>query len=200
MSLPAENTSKFTRTVAIILFVGGVVGIIAAFALTYDKIQVLSNHNYKPSCNINPVLSCGSVMKTKQADLFGVPNTIFGLIGYTAFAMYGALLLTKAKFTKLVWLSLQVGVTVALLFMHYLFFEGIFRIHAICPFCFVIWMITTPIFWYTTIYNIQAGYIKLPKKLRTFILRHHGDILALWYIVIFGILLKEFWYYWKTLI
>jgi len=199
----AKKQPDFLRALAIILLVGGLIGVIASFALTYDKIQVLTNPSYRPSCNINPVLSCGSVMKTKQADLFKVPNTVFGLIGYTSITTLGALLLSKAKVKRWVWLSLQAGVTAAFIFVHYLFFEGIFRIHAICPFCFVVWMVTAPIFWYTTIYNIQSGNIKFKANLtgaRGFILRHHGDFLTAWYFVIFAILLKQFWYYWKTLI
>jgi len=202
--MPTKPKNRdFVHVLAIILVVAGTICLIASLALTYDKLKVLNNPSYRPSCNINPVLSCGSVMKTKQADLLGLPNTIYGLIGYTAITTFGALLLSGARFKRWVWLSLQLGVSVAFIFVHYLFFEGIFRIHAICPFCFVTWMATAPMFWYTTVYNIQANNIKFRERLtkvRGFILRRHGDIMISWYVIIIGILLKQFWYYWKTLI
>lgn len=181
----------------------GVIGCVASFALTYDKIQVLQNASYDPSCNINPVLSCGSVMKTEQASLLGVPNTIFGLIGYSMLVTFGVLLAGGAKVKRWVWIGAQIAATVGVIFMHYLFFQGVFRIGAICPWCFVVWMITIPIFWYITLYNISEKNIRLPSSLGSvaiFARKYHGEILVTWYMVIFAILLQHFWYYWSTLI
>lgn len=191
------------KTLPYLLIAVGIIGLIASFVLTYDKIHVLANKDYVPSCNINPILSCGSVMKTEQASLLGVPNTVFGLISFSMLLTFGFLLAGGAKVKKWVWISAQVAATVGVIFMHYLFFQGVFRIHAICPWCFVVWMITIPTFWYITIYNLTERNIKLPKRLEPislFVQKHHGDILLVWYLIIFGILLQRFWYYWSTLI
>lgn len=171
--------------------------------LTYDKIHVLLNPNYDPGCNINPILSCGSVMKTEQASLLGVPNTIFGLIAFSTLTTFGVLLASGAKFKKWIWLTAEGAALMGVVFMHYLFFQGVFRIHAICPWCFVVWMITIPIFWYITVYNLMERNIRPPESLSNlskFIQNHHADILFVWYLVIFGILLTKFWYYWSTLL
>ena len=181
----------------------GLVGMISSLALTYDKIQVLSDKAYEPSCNINPILSCGSVMKTEQASLFGLPNTVFGLIAFTMLLTFGFLLIGGAVVKRWVWIAAQVAATIGVIFMHYLFFQGVYRIQAICPWCFVIWMITIPTFWYITLYNLQQKYILLPKVLRSaalFMRRNHGTILLVWYVIIIGILIQHFWYYWSTLL
>lgn len=198
-----KQKPTFAKALIWVLIIGGVIGLLASFALTYDKIQILINPYYQPSCNLNPIFSCGSVMKTKQADLFGVPNTIFGLIGFAMLTTIGVALLAKAKFERWFWLGLQAGVTTGFIFVHYLFFEGVFRIHAICPFCFAVWMIIAPIFWYTTLYNLAVGNLcpgNRFARLKMFVLRHHGDFLLTWYVIILGILLNQFWYYWKTLL
>lgn len=196
------NTNK--RSLAFILpyilIIGGIIGCIASFALTYDKIHVLQNPDYDPGCNINPILSCGSVMKTQQASLLGVPNTIFGLIAFSVLTTFGVMLAAGAKVKKWVWLGAQLGAVVGVVFMHYLFFQGVYRINAICPWCFLVWMITIPIAWYITIYNLRTGVIRLPGKLSKFVQSHHGDILLAWYLVILGLILNRFWYYWSTLI
>ena len=47
---------------AVWVLIAGVVGLAAALTLTIEKIEILINPDYVPSCSINPVLSCGSVM------------------------------------------------------------------------------------------------------------------------------------------
>ena len=186
-----------------IFIVVGIIGCIASFALTYDKIHVLQDPSYSPACNISPILSCGSVMKTEQANLLGVPNTIFGLIAFSMLFTFGVLLAAGAQVKRGIWLGAQLAALIGMIFMHYLFFQGVFRINAICPWCFVVWMITIPTFWYITIYNLKVENIRLRGKLKSasgFLQRHHGDMLGLWYLVIFGILLQHFWYYWSTLL
>ncbi len=201
--MPRKKQIHLETVLPLILIICGLIGLAAAFVLTYDKIHVLKNPLYDPPCNINPVLSCGSVMKTEQASLLGIPNTIFGLIGFTALITFGFLLLGGAKVQKWVWQVAQGAATVGVLFMHYLFFQGVYRINAICPWCFVTWMITIPIFMYVTVYNLQSDNLPLPKSWQPtskWIQRNHGNILIGWYTIIFLILLQHFWYYWSTLI
>lgn len=186
-----------------IFIVMGLAGLVASFVLTYDKIQVLMNPNYDPGCNINPILSCGSVMKTEQASLLGVPNTVFGHMAFTALITLGFILLAGAKLQRWIWVVAQLAATAGVVFMHYLFFQGVYRINAICPWCFVVWMITIPIFWYLTLYNLREGNIRLSKRFQRavdFVQTNHGNALVVWYLVIFGIILERFWYYWQTLI
>jgi uncharacterized membrane protein len=186
-----------------IYILAGVIGLIAAFALTYDKLHLLSNPAYQPSCNINPILSCQSVMQTEQANLFGLPNTIFGIMGFSILATLGLILLAKAKFSAWFWLLVNAGAFFGFLFSVYLFFQGVYRINAICPYCFIIWMITPLVFWYTTIYNLKEKNLKLnflPANIKHFIISRHLAILAVWYVLIFSLLLTHFWYYWKTLV
>lgn len=191
------------RKISLFLMIAGVIGFIASFTLTYDKIQTLSNPNYEAACSINPIISCGSVMVSEQADLFGVPASLFGIIAFTALFTFAVLLYTGSTFPRWVWLSAQAAATIGVIFAHYLFFQGIFRIGAICPWCFVVWMTVIPIFIYVTVYNIHQNFIALPEsatKAKEWILANHGSILLTWYLIILGILLYKFWYYWETLI
>lgn len=198
----SKNSLGLAGLLPYILITAAVIGMVASFALTYDKFKVIQDPNYVPSCNINPVLSCGSVMKTEQASLLGVPNTLFGLVGFSALLTLGLILAAGTKVKRRVWVGAQIGATAGVIFIHYLFFQGVFRIGAICPWCFVVWMIVIPTFWYITLYNLREGHIKLglSQKVKTFLLRHHGDILLFWYLLTFTVLLTRFWYYFKTLL
>lgn len=55
------------------LLIAGAIGLVASMTLTVEKIDILLDPSYVPSCNINPILSCGSVMMTPQASLLGFP-------------------------------------------------------------------------------------------------------------------------------
>ncbi|WP_208766910.1 vitamin K epoxide reductase family protein [Kitasatospora cineracea] len=46
----------------------------ASNTLTLEKIRLLESPRCVPSCNINPILSHGSVMRTGQASAFGFPT------------------------------------------------------------------------------------------------------------------------------
>ncbi len=185
------------------LIVAGIIGLIASFALTYDKIHTITDKGYVPSCNLNPILSCGSVMKTEQASLLGMPNAVFGIMAFSMLFTFGFLLAGGAKVRKWVWISVQIVATVGVIFMHYLFFQGVYRINAICPWCFVVWMIVIPTFWYITVYNLREKHIRLPNKiarLSSFVQKYYSEILLIWYLIIFGILLEHFWFYWSSIL
>lgn len=191
------------NTLPYILMVGGLLGLVASFALTYDKIQILKTPDYTPSCNINPIFSCGSVMSSEQATLFGIPNSIFGIAAFSALITFGVLLYFKTRYDRRVWIVAQITATLGVLYMHYLFFQGVYKINAICPWCFVVWMVTIPIFWGITVYNLKQKNVTTSTRLKAlsaFLQKYSGEILFAWYVIIFLILLEHFWYYWSTLI
>lgn len=185
------------------LIIFGTVGLIAAFVLTMEKMSLLANPNYQPSCNLNPVLSCGSIIRTKQASAFGFPNPFIGLAGYAVVITIGMGILAGATYKKWFWKGLNIGALFGLLFIHWLFYESLYDIGALCIYCMIVWGITAPLFWYTTLYNLREGNIKTPKKLESivnFAQKHHLDILITWYLLIFIAIVTRFWYYWKTII
>lgn len=185
-----------------ILTICGSIGLLSAFMLTLEKISLLKDASFKPICNLNPVFSCSSIITTDQASAFGFPNPIIGLIGFSVVITIGMGLFARAKFEKWFWLGLNIASTLALIFVHWLIFQSLYSINALCLFCMIVWSITMPIWWYTTVYNIQNNNILMPKKLKTassFIQKHHLDILITWYVVVIALILQNFWYYWKTI-
>ena len=50
--------------------IAGIIGALASADLLIEKIEMLKNPTYVPSCSINPVLACGSVINTPQASVF----------------------------------------------------------------------------------------------------------------------------------
>ena len=202
MAHTKKKLDTLGRRLPYIFLIAATIGLISSFALTYDKIHYLKNPAYVPACDINPILSCGSVMKTQQADLLGLPNTVFGIAGFSILFFVGLMLVTGSKLSKRLWQLLNLGILTGFLFFIYLFFQGVYRINAICPYCFLVWLVMPPLLLYITLYNLQSGNISLGfgQKAKSYLARYHWEILTAWYVIFFGILLTHFWYYWKTLI
>lgn len=195
---PAE-TSKLARAIPYILIVAGIVGLICSFIITLDKMRLLENPNFVPNCNLNPIISCGSVMSSAQGSVFGFPNPWVGLAAFAVLLTIGVGMLAGATFKRWFWVGLQIGTVFGLAFVHWLFYESVYRIHALCPYCMAVWIVTITTFWYVLLYNFEKGYLVLPSKFGPAIVRcvrkHHLDILVLWFVVIAFFILKHFWYY-----
>lgn len=182
-----------------LLVVCGAIGLVCSLIIMYDKVALLKDPAFRPGCDLNPVVSCGSVMESWQANAFGFPNPFIGIAGFSVIVTTGMLLLAgAARLKRWYWLGLQGGVMFGVCFIHWLFFQSVYRINALCPYCMVVWIMTITLFWYVTLYNIQTGIIRLKGVLQQaafFARRHHLDILLLWLLVIAALILKHFWYY-----
>lgn len=182
-----------------ILLIGGIIGYACAFIIMWDKVKLADNPNFVPSCSLNPVISCGSVMKSHQANAFGFPNPFIGLGAFPAVAVVGGAMLAGARFKRWFWLTLQAGYTLGIIFAYWLLFESVYRIKALCPYCLTIDVVMTITLWYLTMYNIDQKHIRLPKgkpqQVYGFIRKHHLDLLVSIFIIIFAVILKHFWYY-----
>src|SRR5665213_1108061 len=204
MAAPKTTDKNWTleRALPWTLLIGGLIALLASLTLTIEVFDRLKNPHYIPACNLNPILSCTSVADSKQSHAFGFPNYFIGIAGFAAVSTVGTALLAGAKFKRWFWRLVEAGLLFAFGFISWLQFETLYRIGALCIFCMVVWAMTGPIFWYSTLYNLRAGNIKTPKKLQravNFAQRHHADILLLWFLLIIGLILKRFWYYWSTL-
>src|SRR3546814_9835172 len=151
-----EPGTVHTRGLAWTLTIGGLLGLVAAVVLLVEKIALIEDPEYVPTCSINPVLSCGSVMNTAQAEVLGIPNPVIGVIGFTAVAMLGAALLAGARLHRWFWSAAQAGVTFGVVFVHWLIHQSLFVIGALCPSCMVVWAVTISIFWVTTLHNLRS--------------------------------------------
>lgn len=199
----SSEPTKLSRYLPWLLLIGSIVALIAAFVITIEKLHILENPGYVVACDVNPVISCGSVMRSEQANAFGFPNPLIGLIGFPIVATFGAVLLAGAQLGRRAWLTIQSGLLFAVGFCHWLFYQAVYDINALCVYCIIVWVMTIAMFWYTLLYNLRVGYIRVPDKyqgISYFLQRHHLDILILWYVLLTLLILQHFWYYFGTLI
>lgn len=127
------------RFTAIFMLFGAISGFIASFLLTVDKIKILKDSKFNPSCNINEVLNCKSVMLSKQAEVFGFPNSLIGIGAFAIFIAVAIAILGKVEFPS--WfINIALGGTIlGVIFSHWLAYQTTFVIGALCPYCMIAW-------------------------------------------------------------
>ncbi|MDA3628915.1 vitamin K epoxide reductase family protein [Saccharopolyspora sp. WRP15-2] len=180
--------------------VGGLIGLAGSFALIVEKLEKLANPGYVPTCSINPIISCGSVMESAQAAVLGFPNPLIGVAAFPVVVTTGVAVLAGYRPPRWFWLGMQLGTTLAVAFIHWLIVQSLYSIGALCPYCMIVWVVTIPLFWYTTLHNLTAGNFGGGKSVGVALGGVHSVVLVLWYLVIVVLVLLRFWDYWSSLL
>ncbi|MFJ9040729.1 vitamin K epoxide reductase family protein [Streptomyces sp. NPDC102406] len=157
-----------SRALALLLVITGAAGVLAAWVITLDKFKLLEDPGFTPGCSINPVISCGSIMKSDQASVFGFPNPMLGLVAYGIVVCVGMSLLARATFPRWYWLVFNAGCLFGVGFVTWLQFESLYRINALCLWCSLAWVATILMFWYVTSFNVRNDFLPAPRWLKTF--------------------------------
>lgn len=131
-----------SRPVATALLGSGVLGLLAAAVLLIERVTLAENPFYVPSCSVSAVVSCGAIMTSDQASLFGFPNPILGVAAFPVLAAAGAALLAGARVRPWAWWGLLAGCALGMVLVHWLIVQSAFVIGALCPYCMVAWLCT----------------------------------------------------------
>jgi uncharacterized membrane protein len=147
-----------------VMLVAGLAGLIAAFTLTIEKFHLLQNPNAVLSCSFNLVLNCATVMQTWQSHVFGFPNSLIGIMGYSVVVTVAIAGLSGVKFPKKFMQAAQIGYGLGLIFAYWLFFQSVFVIQVLCPWCLAVTFVTTIVFEALLRYNLRENTFGLSKK------------------------------------
>ncbi len=178
----------------------GVIGLIASLALAVEKIRTLADASYVPSCNVNPVLSCGSVMATPQASLLGFPNPLIGIAGFAVVIVSGVLAVAKVPLPRWYWIGLTIGALAGAVLVHWLIFASLYRIGALCPYCMVVWSVTIPLLVVLVSAVFSSARAGHDSTVAGLVYRWRWSITALWFTAIVLLILVRFQNYWSTLL
>jgi uncharacterized membrane protein len=179
------------------VLIAGVVGLAASVTLTVEKIRLLTDSAYVPSCNLNPVLSCGPVMATPQASVVGFPNPLMGIVAFTVVVVSGTLAVTKVSLPHWYWAGLAVGTLAGAGFVHWLIFQSLYRIGALCPYCMVVWAVTMLLL---VIFTALAFRPDRGRRISQLLHHWRWTLIALWFIGLLLLIFLRFQDYWLTLI
>ncbi|CPR12633.1 integral membrane protein [Mycobacterium bohemicum DSM 44277] len=182
------------------VLIAGAAGLLASMTLTYEKIEILLNPSYVPSCNFNPILACGSVMITPQASVLGFPNPLVGIVAFTVVTVTGVLAVAKVHLPQWYWSCLAVGILVGAVFVHWLIFQSLYRIGALCPYCMVVWALTISLLVVVGSIALRPGLERREPGVALAVYRWRWSIAVLWFTAVALLIMVRFWDYWSTLL
>ncbi|MGA5131593.1 vitamin K epoxide reductase family protein [Streptomyces olivoreticuli] len=193
---PATGSVGGGRAFALLLVVTGAMGLLASWVITLDKFKLLKDPNYVPGCSLNPIVSCGNIMQSKQAEAFGFPNPMLGLACYGAIIAIGLALLSGARFPRWYWLGMEAGCLFGVGFVSWLQYESLYVIGSLCLWCCLAWVGTIVMFWYVTVQNVRSGFIPAPQGLKRVFLEFHWVVPVLHIGIIGMLILTKWWDFW----
>ncbi|NUT30795.1 MAG: vitamin K epoxide reductase family protein [Streptomyces sp.] len=187
-----------SRAFALLLVLTGAAGLLASWVITLDKFKLLEDPDFTPGCSLNPVLSCGSVMESDQAEAFGFPNPMLGLVTYAVVICLGVSLLAGAAFPRWYWLTFEAGCLFGIGFVSWLQFESLYRINALCLWCCLAWLATIVLFWYVTSFLVRGGFLPAPAPVRTFFAEFTWMLPVLHTGIVGMLILTRWWDFWTS--
>lgn len=147
------------------MLVGAALSLLAAFVLSVEAIQLAKDPNAQLSCSVNIVLNCATVAKHPTAEMWGFPNSFLGLIAEPVVITVAIAGLAGIAFPRRFMFAAQIGYSLGFIFAWYLFYTSFFIIQALCPWCLLVTLTTTMVWFAITRYNIREENLYLPKKL-----------------------------------
>ncbi len=180
-----------------VLLAFGITGLIASFTLSVEEFHLLKNPDAILNCSFNLVLNCATVMKTWQASVFGFPNMLIGLMGFPIVITIALLGLSKASFPRWFLIGAEIGIVFWTLFAYWLFFNSVYAIEVLCPWCLVVTFSMTMLSAAISRYNLLHNTFRLTKEANKKIVRFLDSdydklIVAGWIVLLIALVIVKF--------
>jgi len=131
--------------------------LIASFVLSYDAILIAKDPDIVLNCTLNEIIDCVKVGSTWQANVFGFPNAFLGLIAEPVVMTIAVASLCSTRFPKWFMFTANAIYLLGVIFAYWLLIQSTFVIGALCPWCLLVTVATTFVFFSMTYWNILEG-------------------------------------------
>lgn len=177
---------------AVLALITAAAGLYASISLVGEKLQILANPLHTTACDISAVLSCGTVIRSEQASLFGFPNPLIGLVAYAVVLVIAVAVLAGARFRSWFWWGLIAGLVLGQVFLIWLWLEATFDINALCLYCMLVWFVHPFLLMGTIARCVRTGAVAAGPGARSSARLWSTGLAVLIVVVVFGTVLVRF--------
>jgi len=193
-----KKSEKTRKTVYWVILIAALAALIAAFVLSLEKIHLLQNPDAILSCTFNLVLNCSTVMQSWQsAVFFGIPNMYIGLMAFPVIVTVAVAGLWGIKLPKSFLVTANIGVLLGTIFAYWLFFQSLYVIQVLCPWCLVVTTSCTFMLAAFTHLNLKENNFNFKKKLNEKVQKfleagYHQLVVASWIVLMIALVFIQF--------
>lgn len=148
---------------AVFSIIAGLIGWFTSFELLTERIKTLVSPDYVANCNFSVLVTCGPNMSSWQGSVLGFSNPIIGVAMFVAPVVVGVSLLARARFDGWWWMLYVAGNALGISFVFWLFYQSVFVLGTLCPWCMVVWTAMIPLWWINLLRPFALGDIPLPE-------------------------------------
>lgn len=133
------HKAKLTESERMIIFGtllgGSLIGLVASAVLSYEAIVLARESTAVLSCDLNAIVSCGTVGRHASSYIFGFPNSFIGMVAMPVFITIAVAGLARTQFPRWFMKAAEGGAVVSLLFAAWMLYMSLSVIGALCPWC-----------------------------------------------------------------
>ena len=145
---PAMRSGRLPRLASLEIIIFSLVGLVASWQLWRTEVIHRSQPEQGLGCSINNVVDCRGAMDSAVGHLlFGIPNSIFGIVAFAVLSVAGVYLLCGGRAPKWALLVFVLGTSAGLGAVLFFLATSVFQLRSLCPYCFLTWVATIFLAW-----------------------------------------------------
>ena len=145
---PAMRSGQLPRLASLELIIFSLVGLVASWQLWRTEVIHRSQPDRGLGCSINNVVDCRGAMESATGHLlFGIPNSIFGIIAFAVLNVAGIYLLCGGRVPKWGLSIFVLGTSAGLGAVLFFLATAVFQLRSLSPYCFLTWGATIFLSW-----------------------------------------------------
>ncbi len=132
-----------------------ILGAVASAELLWSEIELVGDPEATLVCDVNLLIGCSDSLLSWQAHLLTLPNSLFGLVAFSALATLAVLQVSKIALPKWIWAALMAGALAGLGLVVFFLVQALTNFRTVCPFCALVWAATLALFWLIWLGGLQ---------------------------------------------
>lgn len=197
----AQRAGGLPRGAAIVMLICALLGMASSLELLIAEKARLIDSGAVLACDINSFVSCGKWIGAWQNEVFfGISNAALGLAFFAGVSALALVLVTGGRFGAWLWKALSVAMLLGIVWVLWFQYESFFVERSLCPYCFLIWIVTIALFVLVWARALQAGHWgERAEPLGRALVLGRFLISGLWYALLAALALVALWDKWVAL-
>lgn len=155
---PAMRSGRIPRLSSLWIILFSLLGLLASLELWRTEMLHRAQPGRGLGCSLNNVVDCRGAMESAAGHLlFGIPNSIFGMLAFAALFAAGIYLIAGGRVPKWGLLLFVIGTSAGLVAVIFFLATSVFQLHSLCPYCFLTWVATIFLAWLSYALWVRAA-------------------------------------------